>query len=53
MTNAAMPVTFKCPPALMERLPAPAKGRSKFIVRTLEEKFAQKKPVEWKPNPPK
>lgn len=34
---------------LLPNMPAPGNGRSEFIVKTLADKFAQKKPVEWQP----
>lgn len=42
-------ISFRCPVAMLPNLPAPGNGRSEFIVRTLAEKLAQKKPVEWTP----
>ncbi|NBV23616.1 MAG: hypothetical protein EBS05_17065 [Proteobacteria bacterium] len=48
MTNIALPITFKCPPDLAERLPAPGKGRSRFIVETLRERLsAMAEPRGW------
>ena len=51
MPNAAT-VTFKCPPELLDQLPAPGNGRSRFIVRTLMEKFATAPPAVWRPCTP-
>lgn len=49
MTTAAQTVSFKCPPLLRERLPAPGNGRSQFILEAIQEKLARKKPAVWKP----
>lgn len=49
MTTAAVPITFKCPPDLIDHLPAPGRGRSRAIVQTLREKYARAQPVQWKP----
>ena len=49
MTMPAETISFKCPPPLRERLPAPGNGRSHFILQAIQEKLARAKPIEWKP----
>lgn len=49
MTTAAETISFKCPPPIRERLPAPGNGRNKFIIEAIREKLERKKPAGWKP----
>jgi len=48
MTNTVA-ITVKLPVRIAERIPAAGNGRSKFIIKTLEEKVFSQKPTSWKP----
>ena len=49
MTNAATTVSVKIPARILERIPAPGHGRSRFIVRALEKEIERQRPTEWNP----
>ena len=49
MTNGTTTVSVKIPARILERIPAPGNGRSRFIVRALEKEIERQKPAEWKP----
>ena len=49
MTNGSTTVSVKIPARILERIPAPGQGRSRFIVRALEKEIARQCPAEWKP----
>jgi hypothetical protein len=49
MTNNSTLVSVKIPARILERIPTPGNGRSRFIVRALEKEIERQKPVEWKP----
>ena len=49
MTNGSTTVSVKIPARILERIPAPGNGRSRFIVRALEKEIERQRPVEWKP----
>jgi hypothetical protein len=49
MTNTSTLVSVKIPARILERLPTPGNGRSRFIVRALEKEIERQRPTEWKP----
>src|ERR1035437_9346778 len=49
MTNGSTTVSVKIPARILERIPAPGNGRSRFIVRALEKEIERQRPTEWKP----
>ena len=49
MTNTTTTVSVKIPARILERIPAPGNGRSRFIVRALEKEIERQRPAEWKP----
>ena len=49
MTNSTTTVSVKIPARILERIPAPGHGRSRFIVQALEKEIARQRPAEWKP----
>jgi hypothetical protein len=49
MTSNSILVSVKIPARILERIPAPGNGRSRFIVRALEKEIERQLPVEWKP----
>ena len=49
MTNSSTLVSVKIPARILERIPAPGQGRSRFIVRALEKEIERQRPAEWKP----
>ncbi len=49
MTNSSTLVSVKIPARILERIPAPGNGRSRFIVRALEKEIERQRPAEWKP----
>jgi hypothetical protein len=49
MTKRSTVVSVKIPAKILERIPAAGQGRSRFIVRALEEEIERRRPVEWKP----
>lgn len=49
MTNRATTVSVKIPARILERIPAPGNGRSRFIIRALEKEIGRQRPTEWKP----
>jgi hypothetical protein len=49
MTNTAILVSVKIPARILERIPAPGQGRSRFIVQALEKEIERQRPAEWKP----
>ena len=49
MTNSSTLVSVKIPARILERIPAPGNGRSRFIVRALEKEIERQHPLEWKP----
>ena len=48
MTHTSI-VSVKIPARILEQIPPAGHGRSGFIVQAIEEKIAQRKPVQWKP----
>jgi metal-responsive CopG/Arc/MetJ family transcriptional regulator len=42
-------VSVKIPARILEKIPAPGNGRSRFIVNAIEEKIARRKPASGKP----
>jgi hypothetical protein len=42
-------ISVKVPTKIAERIPAPGKGRSRFIVQALEEKLSRQTAPAWKP----
>ncbi len=50
MTNRSVTVSVKIPARILDHIPPPGHGRSRFIVEALEEKLARKKPAPWKPS---
>jgi hypothetical protein len=48
MTNRTI-VSVKIPARILERIPAPGQGRSRFIIRALEKEIERQRPAEWKP----
>jgi hypothetical protein len=53
MTTAAPTISFKAPARILEGIPAPGNGRSRFIVRALEEKISRQQRAKWKPTTPR
>jgi hypothetical protein len=53
MTKPATTVSVKIPARLLDRIPAPGNGRSRFIIRALEGELSRKKRREWKPESPR
>lgn len=49
MTGNTLNISVKVPTKIAERIPAPGKGRSRFIVQALEEKLSRQSAPEWKP----
>ena len=49
MTKTSTLVSVKIPARILERLPTPGNGRSRFIVRALEKEIERQRPPEWKP----
>jgi hypothetical protein len=49
MTNRTTTVSVKIPARILERIPAPGNGRSRFIIRALEKELERQRPAEWKP----
>jgi hypothetical protein len=49
MTNRTTTVSVKIPARILERIPAPGNGRSRFIIRALEKEIERQHPAEWKP----
>ena len=49
MTNTATTVSVKIPARILERIPAPGNGRSRFIVSALEKAIERQRPAAWKP----
>jgi len=42
-------VSVKIPSKILDRIPAPGNGRSRFIIRALENEIERQRPAEWKP----
>lgn len=53
MTNTSTLVSVKIPARILERLPTPGNGRSRFIVRALEKEIERQQPTEWRPTTPR
>lgn len=49
MTKSSITVSIKIPARILDQIPPPGHGRSRFIVSAIEEKLAQKKPLTWTP----
>jgi hypothetical protein len=49
MTNGSITVSVKIPARILERIPSPGNGRSRFIVRAIEKEIERQRPAEWKP----
>ena len=49
MTKASATISFKAPPRILEGIPAPGNGRSRFIIEALEEKISRQQKAGWKP----
>jgi len=49
MTNSATTVSVKIPARILERIPAPGNGRSRFVVEALEEKLSRQPSAAWTP----
>jgi hypothetical protein len=49
MTKAATTISFKAPARILEALPAPGNGRSRFIIQALEEKNSRQQQPKWEP----
>jgi len=49
MTKMATTISFKAPARVLEALPAPGNGRSRFIIQALEEKISRQQLSKWEP----
>jgi len=49
MTKASTTISFKVPARILEGLPAPGQGRSRFIVQALEDKISRQQHAKWEP----
>jgi hypothetical protein len=45
----ATTISFKAPARILESLPAPGNGRSRFILQALEEKISRQQQPKWEP----
>lgn len=52
MTKMATTISFKAPARILEGLPAPGNGRSRFIIQALEEKISRQQQPKWEPTTP-
>lgn len=52
MTKMTATISFKAPPRILEGLPAPGNGRSRFIIQALEEKISRQQQSKWEPTTP-
>jgi hypothetical protein len=48
MTDSQV-VSVKIPSRILEKIPAPGYGRSRFIIEAIEEKLSRRKQPQWEP----